>query len=211
MIKKAIKNIQLFKIVEELTQNTYYGSSQEWFKTKWQRLSGCGPTAVANILFYLNHTNSDSLETASTSKSDYMLFMEEIWQYVTPNLGGISSTKMLCKGAQKYMKAKKLNIKLDVIDIPKKRILRPDFKKILQFVDVALSSNMPVAFLNLQNGAVTHLDSWHWVTIISLEYSEDGSTAIIDILDEGMIKKINLAQWYHATTLGGGFVSFNRI
>jgi hypothetical protein len=73
---------------------------------------------------------------------------------------------------------------------------------------VALRNDTPVAFLNLNNGAEKQLYSWHWVTIISLEYEEDGNTAFADILDEGLIKKIDLAGWFRTTTLGGGFVSF---
>ena len=53
------------------------------------------------------------------------------------------------------------------------------------------------------------LDSWHWVTIISLEYVLDGSIAILSILDGGTIKKVDLAQWFNTTALGGGFVSFD--
>ena len=30
----------------------------------------------------------------------------------------------------------------------------------------------------------------------------------IEFLDEGIIKKIDVTQWYATTTLGGGFVSF---
>ncbi len=52
------------------------------------------------------------------------------------------------------------------------------------------------------------LDPWHWVTIISMEYDEDGKCAFINVLDGGLIKKTNLALWYQTTTLGGGFVNF---
>jgi hypothetical protein len=104
---------------------------------------------------------------------------------------------------------KELNIKLDVMDIPKKRHLRPEFQKLMEFLAAALDNDMPVAFLILHNGKVKELDSWHWVTIISIEY--DDNQAYADILDEGMIKKINLAEWFNTTIIGGGFVSFNRL
>lgn len=207
-MKSSIKNLSLFKITDEISQNTYYGNNQEWYKSAWQRLSGCGPTAVANIIFYFSQTNPDTV-LSEPAKRDCLLLMEEIWKYVTPNMGGISSTGMLIKGVLKYIQAKELNITLDVIDIPKNRLLRPDFQKILEFLVAALNKDMPVAFLNLHNGKVKELDSWHWVTVISLEY--DGDQAYADILDEGMIKKINLAEWFNSTIIGGGFVSFNRL
>jgi pyruvate-formate lyase-activating enzyme len=116
---------------------------------------------------------------------------------------------MLKKGVLKYIRDKELNIKLEVIDIPKKRRLRPEFQKLMEFLAAALDNDMPVAFLNLHNGKVKELESWHWVTIISIEYDE--SQAYADILDEGIIKKIDLAEWFNTTIIGGGFVSFNRL
>ena len=117
-------------------------------------------------------------------------------------MGGVSSTGMLCKGVLKYIREKELNIGLDVIDIPKKRLLRPEFQRLIKFLAAALDKDMPVAFLNLHNGKVKELDSWHWVTIISLEYDE--SQAYADILDEGMLKKIDLTEWFNTTIIGGG-------
>jgi hypothetical protein len=67
---------------------------------------------------------------------------------------------------------------------------------------------LPVAFLNLCNGEETNLERWHWVTVISVEYEEIKQGVFLSIMDEGMIKRINLALWYETTTLGGGFVYF---
>jgi hypothetical protein len=79
---------------------------------------------------------------------------------------------------------------------------------VVYFLEGALQQDSPIAFLNLCNGDEKNLQSWHWVTIIALEYSEDGNSAFIDILDEGLIKKIDLLLWYKTTTHGGGFVYF---
>jgi len=81
----------------------------------------------------------------------------------------------------------------------------------LSFLEGGLIKDAPIAFLNLCNGQVKNLDPWHWVTIISLEYAENGKSASIKILDEGLIKKIDLALWYDTTTLGGGFVYFTAL
>ncbi|MGE5790895.1 MAG: hypothetical protein ACM33C_08475, partial [Syntrophaceae bacterium] len=43
------------KIVDDATRQSYYGCNQEWYATERQRLTGCGPTAVCNIIWYLNH------------------------------------------------------------------------------------------------------------------------------------------------------------
>jgi hypothetical protein len=208
----SIQNLSLFKIYDEITQSSYYGCDQEWYTTKWQRISGCGPTVASNIIYYLNRTYANSEpNNSSTTKNDCLKLMEEMWKYVTPTLKGVSSTKIFFNGLLAYSKLNNLNLKHDFIDIPKKRLLRPKFSRLLSFLNDALCNDSPVAFLNLNNGAVEQLYSWHWVTIVTLEYSEDGSTAFTTILDEGVIKKVNLAQWFQTTTLGGGFVSFKRI
>jgi hypothetical protein len=38
---------------------------------------------------------------------------------------------------------------------------------------------------------VENYEPWHWVTIISLEYEEDGTSVYVNILDEGQIKRID--------------------
>jgi len=211
MTTRTIQNPSRFQINEETNQNTYWGFDQEWYTTKWKRLSGCGPTTAANIISYLDRTRAGADSGhLPLMKSSCQSLMDEVWKYVTPTLSGISSTKLFYDDVLNYAQAKSINLTLEVIDIPKDRLLRPEFLTILSFLDEALRRDTPVAFLNLNNGDEKQLDSWHWVTIVSVEYAEDGSTALIEILDEGKIKKINLAQWFQTTTLGGGFVSFNQ-
>jgi hypothetical protein len=134
--------------------------------------------------------------------------MDEIWDYVTPTLQGVNTTKLFYEGVLSYARQKGLAVSCRVLDIPQSAASRPDFMQVLEFLKSALSKDAPVAFLNLCNGKVKNLDSWHWVTIVSLEYEEDGSRAFADIMDEGKIKNIDLALWYSTTKKSGGFVYF---
>jgi hypothetical protein len=109
-----------------------------------------------------------------------------------------------------YAKAKKMNVNYEICDVPKGKANTPELSEILEFLEGALVEDAPVAFLNLCNGKEKNLDRWHWVTIISLEYAENGKIIFVDILDEGTIKRIDLALWYKTTTLGGGFVYFTE-
>jgi hypothetical protein len=210
MIRRTIQNINRYRILDELTNDTYYGGNQEWYKKKWQRLSGCGPTVVSNIIYYIDNWKIEiEQDDIPYIKKDFIDIMEEIWKYVTPTFRGIPSTIYLMKGITKYKKAKNLSLELSYLDIPKKKEHRPELKQILKFLDEALQNNTPVAFLNLNNGEEKQLDAWHWVTLVTLEYEEDGSFVSVDILDEGLIKKVNLLKWLQTTTLGGGFVRFH--
>ena len=198
------------KIVDDATRKSYYGCNQEWYATEWQRLTGCGPTAVCNIIWYLNHIRpSSGLNQNCSSKEKSISFMEEIWAYVTPSTEGIPTTRMLYESVMAYARAKGLNLTYGVCDVPEKKAGRPTLADVIRFLEKALEKDTPVAFLNLCNGCAANLEPWHWVTVISLEYEEDAKSAFIEVLDEGLIKRIDLALWCDTTTLGGGFVYFH--
>jgi len=90
MTINSITNPGLFSVLDESTNKTYYGCDQEWYATEWQRRSGCGPTVASNILFYLNNYKVNlSIGQRVNSKKNCLLFMSEIWKYVTPTTEGI--------------------------------------------------------------------------------------------------------------------------
>jgi hypothetical protein len=209
MITKSIVNPNLFKILDEDTHKIYHGCNQEWYTKVWQRLSGCGPTVASNLIFYL-YLARQTLDSGQSfiSKRICLSLMEEIWEYVTPRVKGVSTTEMFYKAVLAYAKFKGLDVQYRFFDLPKNKLSRPRLSALLKFLDEALGKDAPIAFLNLCNGAEKILDRWHWVTIISLEYTENGDHAFVDILDDGQIKKINLALWYNTTSNDGGFVYF---
>jgi len=206
----SISNPNAFKMLDEITNQTFFGCSQEWYATDWQRLSGCGPTAASNIIYYLRHSQTViGQEKSVCSKKNSISLMEEIWEFVTPTAEGIKTTQMFYEAVHTYAKLKGLNVEFEFCDLPDDKAMRPELSSILSFLDKALTNDAPVAFLNLCNGEEENLEQWHWVTIISLEYTDDRESAFVNILDEGQIKKIDLALWYKTTTLGGGFVYFS--
>jgi hypothetical protein len=81
-------------------------------------------------------------------------------------------------------------------------------QQVVTFLAEALEKDSPVAFLNLEHGGLAELESWHWVTVISLEYDLEAKAAYATILDCGTEKRVNLTSWLETTKLGGGFVSF---
>ena len=209
MTTKSIADPDLFKVFDEDTHEIYDGCNQNWYTTVWQRLSGCGPTVASNLIFYLYHNRqTPGLSQSPINKKNCLLLMEEIWEYVTPTVKGISTTKMFYEAVLSYAKSKGLDIEYHFFDLPQDKIRRPSLFEVLKFLDGALLKDVPIAFLNLCNGDEKNLDRWHWVTIISLEYTENGNQAFVNILDDGQIKQIDLALWYHTTTKGGGFVYF---
>jgi hypothetical protein len=209
MITKSISNPDLFKILDEDTHEIHHGCDQQWYATIWQRLAGCGPTAASNLIFYLCLSrNTSGSRQGLLNKKNCLSLMEEIWEYVTPTIHGVSTTKLFYEAVLSYAKSKGLDIQYHFYDLPKDKSCRPRLFELLQFLEEALGKDTPIAFLNLCNGAEKNLERWHWVTIISLEYKENEDYAFVNILDDGRIKKIDLALWYNTTTKSGGFVYF---
>jgi hypothetical protein len=96
MISKSISDTNLLRIFDAETQSACYGCDQKWYGTEWQRLAGCGPTAVCNIILYLNHTRKAfGVKQVLGSKETALAFMEDVWNFVTPGRHGIPTTKML--------------------------------------------------------------------------------------------------------------------
>ncbi len=58
-----------------------------------------------------------------------------------------------------------------------------------------------MAFLSLDKGAEEKLDSWHWVTVLTLSYEPDGSFAEAGVADEGKFFEADLRKWYDTTSL----------
>jgi hypothetical protein len=201
MTKKVLRNPECFEILDEDSLTVYKGCNQVWYKKKWRKMAGCGPTAASNIVIYSNKNK--------INKNDALEIMDELWNYVTPTLMGVNTTEIFYEGFMKYAAENNRNAQFKVIDIPKEKETRPSYEMMFDFIEASLDNDVPIAFLNLCNGEEKFLDKWHWVTIISLEYEGDKSLAAVEILDEGMVKKINLPLWYRTTTLGGGLVSFS--
>ncbi|MGE5583141.1 MAG: hypothetical protein ACM3X9_11485 [Bacillota bacterium] len=210
MIKKTIFNLEPFKVLNEDTNEICYGCNQNWYTTVWQRMAGCGPTTATNLLLYLDSSRQTPDPTRFKTKKGCLALMEDVWKYITPTFRGVSTTKIFYEGLISYAKSKGFDTEYYFVDIPEDKTSRPGLSSVLNFLDGALSKDVPVAFLNLCNGAEKNLDRWHWVTILALKYTENAEQAFINILDNGEIKEVDLALWYNTTTKDGGFVYLKK-
>ena len=206
----SLSDCGLYQVFDEDARAVRHGCDQEWYGTEWQRLSGCGPTTVCNLLWYLSRTRpAFGLDRKLAGKKDLQAFMEDVWQYVTPTRRGIPTTRLLYESALAYARARNLKFAPRVCDVPEKTADRPAWDDVVGFLNDALAQNLPVAFLNLCNGDEKELDPWHWVTVISLERATDGARAWISVLDGGAVKRSDLSLWFRTTSRGGGFVFFS--
>ena len=128
--------------------------------------------------------------------------MEEVWRYVTPGPGGLYKAEKLARGILRYGREHSVQLRSRILNIPAKRKERPPREKLFMFLQSALEDDLPVAFLNLDNGAVPHLESWHWVTLTALD--KDLKALLYDQTGQ---RSADLGEWLAATKKGGGFVA----
>lgn len=182
----------------------YRGGDQEWYADRWQRQAGCGPTNCANIIWYMAKTRRGCGPLCvydASRKAGFIRLMEEVWSYVTPGGMGVNTTGIFANGAKRYGAEKGVPLTAEAITIPQLRCGGRDYAAAAEFISQALGSGLPVAFLNLSNGTLKNLDSWHWVTLVALR----GDEAMI--YDQGKELWIDLRQWMATSAMGGGFVA----
>jgi hypothetical protein len=129
--------------------------------------------------------------------------METVWQYVTPSKLGVNNTGILTRGALRYGKERGVPLSCRVLEIAAKPFARrPQAAELRDFIGAALADDLPVAFLNLAKGAVSNLDSWHWVTLVALDNIEITAT----MFSQGQETGMNMGLWLRTSSLGGGLV-----
>lgn len=209
MIRESKLNLEYFKIEGNIENYIYYGGNQEWFKTNWRRISGCGPTTASAIIMYENRKNNIQYSIKYT-KSKFLDLMNDVWNFITPIKGkGVNTIELFFEGFEKYIKQKQnKEVKSIFLKIPKEFEYRQENKEVFNFLYEALEKNHPIAFLNLDNGQESNLHRWHWVTIVGILYDDISNKLEVTIADEGMLKKINLGLWIKTTKNEGGFVYF---
>ena len=205
----AVKHLHALDITGD-DGTVYYGADQLWYKNIWCKKAGCGPTTCAMVLWYLSRTRS-SCETLcrydASCQNGFSHLMEEVWKYVTPTVKGLNSTALFVNGVQRYAQHTEVALHCRRLDIPERKTDRPTLEQVADFIGSAIADDLPVAFLNLSNGAVENLDKWHWVTIVATERS--GHTVMV--YDQGKKKSIDIKLWLDTTTKNGGFVAVEPV
>lgn len=181
-----------------------YGADQDWFPSYWQRKAGCGPTTGAHIALYLARTGRLHLAEAVEGREAFVRLMEHSWSRLTPTLMGLNTTRLMHDGLSAFLNDLGSRKDVRVLDVPQDERNRPDPDTAGAFIRAGLRQDSPVAFLNLHNGGIPQLETWHWVTIVGLGGS--GEETMMDIYDNGRRLSVPLARWLRDTRRGGGFV-----
>jgi len=168
-------------------------------------MAGCGPTTTSNLFWYLTKSRPEvcgNLYTiVNNDRTEMLELMEQVWEYVKPGMKGVNKSSMLTEGAIQYGRDKNVALDVRVLEVPEEISNRPSENEVLKFLSIAFSEDLPVAFLNLSNGAVENLDNWHWVTLISTNMKLQA-----EMYDQSMLQIIDVKKWLTTTTKCGSFV-----
>lgn len=191
---------------------TCRGANQDWYGDDWQRRAGCGPTTASMLLYYLAATRPELhalYPSGSRDQKDFLALMEKVWGHVTPGKLGVNSLHMFTSGITSYARERQCTLHIRELDIPRFHLARPSFSQCAAFLRTGLSQDCPIAFLNFSHGLVPHLESWHWVPIITME-ERHGGRVICTILDDGREREIDFRLWYQTSRTGGGLIYVTR-
>ena len=123
MIVRSIRHPELFEVAGAGSDGSVFGCDQEWYNSEWQRLSGCGPTAASNIIYYLSRTRPQVCGlTVEGNKTACLSLMEKMWTYVTPTEEGVDTAWKLRDALQSYFDAAGIAATSEVCDMPENRI-----------------------------------------------------------------------------------------
>lgn len=180
---------------------TVLGYNQEWYPQERQRLAGCGPTVAAMMAAYLE---KKEWKTPVKDRKLALSVMLSLWQYATPRMHGLYKTRWLKEGLAAYLSEKGLSGVVESLSIPSIRLLAPKPERVISFIKAGLSADCPVGFLNLHSGAEPIPYHWHWMPIVAMEETEEGT--FCTLWDEGKAHRFCLEGWLKNTRFGGGFV-----
>jgi hypothetical protein len=236
-MRVALSHLEYFDLRGARDGKTVKGGDQDWYASWWRRMAGCGPTTTANVILYLTNARAAAADAAATAtpsasassdadgagaagkpasphaeqireKREFIRLMDRVWKHVTPGRGGVNTTLKLRRGVAGYSDCAGLNLRTEALDVSDRPAERPSLERAACVIRVGLERDLPVAFLNLDNGLELQLDKWHWVTITGLEYDEADGAASIEILDNCEQLRVNLGRWLSSAARGGGFVRF---
>lgn len=199
----SIAHPEYLRITDEYGR-AHYGGNQAWYRAFWQRQAGCGPTVAATLCAYLAKTRPACALLCghdSSRKAGFLALMSDLWEYVTPGMGG-SSVEIFTEGITRYAASKSIALTCEVLDIPKEKENRPSKERVATFFHKAFAEDLPIAFQNYSNGELKNLESWHWVTLVAYEEG----TFFAEMYDQSRRDTLDIPLYLATAARAGKFV-----
>jgi len=172
---------------------SYYGGSQYWYPKKFNKLSGCGPVAAANITAYLAQQFPDRCNAlypypGIINKKDFTQHMIDIRKYVKPGIFGLTSVRQFSDNVLSFARNRGISLVPHILDDNATTI-----QEAVAFISKALSQRLPIAILVLKHPIKEFKEyTWHWMTITGLQLNSKDNVYYISVSTYGDHREINL-------------------
>lgn len=153
----------LIRIADGKTE--YYGADQEWLRTGWERLSGCGPTTAALMMMYMAAAFPACCAALypyalPACRDEFAAYMQEVREYVKPGMMGLTDPKEFARDALEFAETRGGGFIAQQI--------RSQFSAgvAFGFFKQALRHGYLPALLILRNPSPELKDfTWHWMAV----------------------------------------------
>ena len=200
-----------------------YGGNQDWFRTRFMRIGGCGAeTACDSSIYFARQFGMRNLypfNCRALTREEYVDFAHRMEKYLWPRMTGIDKLKIFVEWYGKYLR-----------DCGETRLSMAEFsgeescEAAEAFVRRQIDAGMPIPTLILEHKDPAFRDYyWHWFLINGYDDGEAGS-APADAAEPAkgrfMVKAVTYSEyewlpleglWNTGSPRKGGFVEFRLV
>ena len=139
-----------------------YGGNQDWFRTIFMRIGGCGAeTACDSSLYLALHRGIRAaypFDMENLTREDYVDFAHRMEKYLWPRMTGIDRLEIFAEGYGKYLRDRGItSITMNMLDGTE------PYEKAAEAVREQIDAGLPIPTLILQHRNKALDDyTWHW-------------------------------------------------
>lgn len=164
---RLLMEITGFPVIRDDSGTLFYGGSQDWYRQKFHRLAGCGPTCAANLAAFYEI----GIRPEKPYRKDHFLgLMDRMYEYVKPGMRGFPWRDRFQEKFLQY--AKDQGVSLSTGFLEQWTDAEPPFRYVKNEID----AGRPLAMLILEHTEESIEDeTWHWMAVTGYEETECGT------------------------------------
>lgn len=160
IINTMEKELDFFKI-----DGIYYGGDQNWHTHPLMKLGGCSAVCACEqcITAARNFPALSGLYPYNplyVTKTDFLKFFEQMFAYIHPGIGGLTSIDKLERMFLKYAHSAGVSLSFEKLNG------HAEYESAAEFVKGAIDDEVPVMYLMLKHADIAFDEyEWHWFNL----------------------------------------------
>ena len=155
-----------------------YGGNQDWFRTLWMRMGGCGAeTACDSSIYFALHKGIEGIcppEVTRLTREAYVDFAHRMEKYLWPRMTGIDRLEIFAEGYGRYLRDCGVDsLTMDLLDGSE------PYEKAAETVRSRIDAGCPIPTLILNHRDRSLEDYvWHWFLLNGYEMKDTGAMLV---------------------------------